>query len=44
MGAIFGSIIKNAIEVAVFVVIAWAGILLGKNWAAKKTTGGKDTK
>lgn len=44
MGAILGSIIKNLIEVAVFVVIAWAGIIVGKNMAAKKSAAGKDTK
>lgn len=43
MGAIIGSIIKNAIEVAVFAVIAWAGIMVGKNMAAKKAAG-KETK
>jgi hypothetical protein len=44
MGAIIGSIIQNGIEVAVFVVIAWAGIMVGKNMAAKKAQGSKDTK
>lgn len=44
MGAIIGSIIQNVIEVAVFAVIAWAGIMIGKNMAAKKAAGSKDTK
>ena len=44
MGAIFGSIIKNVIEVAVFVVIAWAGIMVGKSRAAKKAADSKNTK
>lgn len=43
MGAIFGSIVKNLIEVAAFVVIAWAGIAVGKNMAAKKAADSKDT-
>jgi len=37
MGAIFVSIIKNVLEAAVYVVIAWAGIMLGKNVKARKT-------
>ena len=36
MGAIIGSIIQNVIEVAVFAVIAWAGIMFGKSKAMKK--------
>jgi len=44
MGAIFGSIVKNVIEVAAFVLIAWAGIMFGKSRAMKKAAGSKDTK
>lgn len=43
MGVIIGSIVKNLIEVAVFVVIAGAGIMLGKNMAVKKSAASKDT-
>lgn len=42
MGAILASIVKNLIEVALFVVIAWAGICLGKNRAAKKAADNKE--
>lgn len=44
MAAILGSIGKNVIEVAVFVAIAWAGIMLGKSKAMKKAADSKDTK
>ncbi len=44
MGAIVGGIVKSLIEVAVFVVIAWAGIMFGKSKAMKKAAEKKDTK
>ena len=44
MGAIIGSIAKNLIEVAVFVLVAWAGIMVGKSKAMKKAADTKDAK
>lgn len=38
MGAILGSIVSNTIEVIIYAVIAWAGIMLGKSIKAKKTS------
>lgn len=36
MGAILGSLAQNLIEVIFFVLIAWAGIVLGKKFRDKK--------
>lgn len=46
MGAILTSIINNLIEVLVFVLIAWAGILCGKKLSMNKKAKaeGQDTK
>lgn len=43
MGAIIGSIIQNLIEVAVFAVIAWAGIMGGKKFKESKMSGKNGT-
>ncbi len=39
MGAIMTSIVKNLIEVLVFVLIAWGGVILGKKMRANKNDG-----
>ena len=46
MGAIMTSLLKNLIEVGVFVLIACAGIMCGKNVISNKSAAGKnqDTK
>ena len=39
MGAIISSIISNLLEVIIFSLIAFAGILLGKKFRDSKTSG-----
>ena len=45
MGTILVSVIKNLVEVMVFVFIAWSGILCGKKMGMnKKAKQGQDNK
>lgn len=44
MEAIMQSFVSKMIKVVIYAVIAWAGIVLGKDYAMKKAAEGKDAK